>query len=201
MITMLIDHIGAIKDIQIFRIIGRMSMPIYAWFIVYSLQHTRDIKQYIKRLFIIALISQITFMGLFYEKYGIYLNMCFTWVICSIAMVDLHNHITNNKRLGGFILSACALIIIPCDYGLYALLWCCLWYFMDNKIYYEGLPLLVPIVIYSCGVGDLIQLFSLLAVPVVNICVKHKKIYLDKKYRYIWRSFYPVHLGVLRCLQ
>ena len=34
MITMLLDHIGIKCDIQAIRYIGRLSMPIYAYFIV-----------------------------------------------------------------------------------------------------------------------------------------------------------------------
>ena len=200
MITMLIDHIGAIKDITVFRIIGRLSMPIYAWFLSYAIQHTKDIKQYKKRLLIIAIISQFTFMGLFYERYGIYFNMCFTWYICANTIYFVHNNKSKYRFLWAF-LSAVALIVIPCDYGIYALFWCLLWYLMENKIFYEGIPLLILIIVYSCGIGDIIQLFSLAAVPVVHICTKHDKIYLPKKYRYIWRVFYPAHMGVLRCLQ
>ncbi|MBU5440183.1 conjugal transfer protein TraX [Tissierella sp. MSJ-40] len=71
-ITMLIDHIGAIFFPQygIFKIIGRLAFPIFAFFIAQGYLRTRNVKKYMLRLFIIALISQIPFLYTFREAFG-----------------------------------------------------------------------------------------------------------------------------------
>lgn len=67
MITMLIDHIGAVffPHVVELRIIGRIAFPIYAFAVFIGYKHTRNVQKYIWRLFWIAVISQVPFMGAF----------------------------------------------------------------------------------------------------------------------------------------
>lgn len=78
---MLIDHIAAVlqlsgnqlisyTNLEIMRAIGRMALPIFAFFIVEGFKKTRNIKSYITRMHIFAIISQIPFILAFsYENY------------------------------------------------------------------------------------------------------------------------------------
>lgn len=200
MISMLIDHIGIIKGIQIFRIIGRLSMPIYAFFLVYGLDKTRNIKAYKKRLFVLAIISQFTYSGVFYAETR-YINICATWYLCAVFMDSLVVCKDNDCiGFGWAVLSAVCMTLLPCEGGLLCLLWCIMWYFLVCKDIRVSLWMVLPISVYSISMGDYIQLCSVAAVPVVLLAYKYKLLYLPKKYKYIWRGFYPVHLGVLKCL-
>jgi len=60
---MLIDHIGLIffPHLLIFRVIGRLSFPLFAWGVALGAKYTHDIKKYAWRLFLFALISQYPF--------------------------------------------------------------------------------------------------------------------------------------------
>ena len=62
-ILMAIDHVGAIMfpDIDLYRIIGRLSFPIFAFLLTEGYVHTRNLKKYFIRLFIFAIIPQIPY--------------------------------------------------------------------------------------------------------------------------------------------
>ena len=64
-VLMVLDHIGYyfvsyISDFafDVLRFCGRMAMPIFAYLIVQGFFHTKDLKKYIFKLFVIATIFQ-----------------------------------------------------------------------------------------------------------------------------------------------
>src|SRR5690606_33664629 len=65
MLTMLIDHIGVVffPDDPLWRIIGRIAFPIYAYGIVMGLAHTRSRKRYATRLAVIGAAAQLPYMA------------------------------------------------------------------------------------------------------------------------------------------
>jgi len=87
-VTMLIDHIGAVffPEIIFFRIIGRVAFPIYAFLITEGYSRTKNIKRYMFRLFILAIISQVPYM-LAFETKG--LNVFFTLLSAIFIIIIL----------------------------------------------------------------------------------------------------------------
>ncbi|NLC03985.1 MAG: TraX protein, partial [Tissierellia bacterium] len=84
LISMVIDHYGAIfqSGIDIYRIIGRLAFPIYAFLLVEGYTHTRDVKKYGRRLLIFALVSELPFDLAFYGKLSFtHQNIFFTLFI------------------------------------------------------------------------------------------------------------------------
>ncbi|GCL74217.1 TraX family protein [Paenibacillus naphthalenovorans] len=193
MTTMLIDHVGYIffPHTDLFRIIGRIAFPLYCWFLVQGYLHTSSLKNYMRRLFWLACLSQIPY-SLAFDEWE--LNVIFT-LLLSIVGLYAADRIKDEKYkallMAGVLLAA---LLIPMDYGLYGVLLVFLYrYFTGWKliVYHTALNMMF-IAVY--GTGAWIQLFSLLgtflfAYPIPNYQISIKK--------WLYRSFYPAHLFLL----
>lgn len=120
-ITMFIDHIGyaIFNGPSWFNYIGRIAFPIFAFQISEGYAHTRNIKKYLLRLFIFAIISQIPFMlfiSIIHD--GFSLNVIFTLLFGLISTIVYDKY---NKFCGIIVAIVLGIIaqISNCDYGFY----------------------------------------------------------------------------------
>jgi hypothetical protein len=120
-ITMVIDHVGLFffPHYILPRVIGRLSFPLFAWLIANGAHHTHNIKKYLKRLFLLALISQVPFT-IANQNIGaplLYLNVVFTLFLGLLAIYYIKK--TSSYLAWLSIAGICALIadIINSDYG------------------------------------------------------------------------------------
>lgn len=135
-ITMIIDHIGYylypyldIETYYLFRSIGRISMPLFAFLIVQGFFHTRNLKKYIYRILGLAIITQICLNVLNYinikhfplyaTEIHTYLNILFSYTLSLILLGILNN---KNKNLFIniliFILIILTYLTLNIDYGM-----------------------------------------------------------------------------------
>ena len=202
MITMLLDHIGFIFNNHILQCIGRLSVPIYAYFIVYGVFKTKDIKNYICRLMILAFVSQVQWLVLFKVCM---LNIIFLWCLSAWWLYFVKNRHKSITRLTllfiGFVIS----YILPIEGSIYAYAWICFFYcfffakYQENAKDYYIIFLMASsmiIIIYSCISCNVnYYLWSFASIPVIWICdIYNKQRFNNKIWSYSWRMFYPLHL-------
>ena len=111
LITMLIDHIAAImmpyyNIVQeltninmaivyaVMRGIGRLSFPIFCFCIVEGFIHTRNVKKYLIRLFIFALITEPIYDLAFFGRalYLDYQNVLWTFLIAMLMLMAVKKY-------------------------------------------------------------------------------------------------------------
>ncbi|WP_246058080.1 TraX family protein [Paenibacillus illinoisensis] len=198
MITMLIDHIGAVfyPQVEELRIIGRIAFPIYAFAVYIGYKHTRNVQKYIWRLFWIAVLSQIPFMAAFNH-----LSLNVVWTLWSSLLVLLVLDKLPNRLLGIPIVVGAGIImeITAMDYGMYGLLLVLLFRYFQGPVLVLGHVLLTALYIqlYSSSV----QMYSVVATLGIAIAQYYGAGFRLKGPRWIWRYFYPAHLAIIAIIR
>lgn len=127
-ISMLFDHTGdiAIGHLSICNLIGRIAFPLFSFQLVVGYTHTKNIKKYIERMLIFAVISQLLFSFFVHTFEGTYfeLNIFFTLLASLMCM-----YILNSKTIKSYfkIFSICAILIISYylrfDYDIWGIMY------------------------------------------------------------------------------
>lgn len=199
-LTMTIDHIGYIffPHTEILRIIWRMAFPLFAWWIVRGYKFTKNKEKYAKRIFFLALISQIP--SFFITWYDLY-NVCFTllfWLF-SIWIIESEKI---NKYLKIPIVSILLLIsiLLNFDYNAYWILTIILlnqfWEQKKSVIYFLILIFLFYFIDYkNFTIHFSIQIYSVLSIIILYFTPIRK---YDFKINYYFKYlYYPLHLTIL----
>ena len=86
-ISMTVDHVGVLlfPKIYVLRIVGRLAMPLFAWFIAEGMIRTRSPVRYFLRVFTLAVVCQIPYILVERE---FYLGILFTFS-CSIGIMAI----------------------------------------------------------------------------------------------------------------
>ena len=208
LIFMLIDHIGMIlfPNCIILRIIGRLSMPLFAYGIARGYNKANQKKcvfQYAKRLFWFSLISQIPYGVLsvwVFDEFS--LNIGFTWLF-SVGVMYLLDRDINVRSVSLILIILTASLTFNIDYGFYGVLLPALIYrYMikttDKKQYvFFGMGILTaPYILLT---RKIIQIFALASFLLLLIPAEaESKLRLPKNI-YYW--FYPIHISVLLFLK
>ncbi|WP_340401452.1 TraX family protein [Paenibacillus sp. FSL H8-0079] len=198
MITMLIDHIGAVffPHIIELRIIGRIAFPIYAFAVYIGYKHTRDVQKYIWRLFWIAVISQVPFMAAF-NHYS--LNVVWTLWSALLVLFVIDKLPSRLLSIPIVIGAGWFMEISQMDYGMYGLLLVLLFR------YFQGPVLVVAHVVlnalYLLLHNSSVQMYSVLATAGIAIAQYYQAGFRMKGPRWVWRYFYPAHLAIIAIIR
>jgi len=196
MLTMLIDHIGLVwfPEHIVWRIIGRLALPFYAYAIVLGYFRTSDIHQYLKRVAWIALLSQLPYQFAFHR---LEVNTVGSLFVCLLLLRLLDKW--NGKPFLQYLLAASfagLLEVIPFSYGAYVVLLVLIYRYAEAQwftLFHFSLNVVSIFV-----KGWLIQAFSLMAtVLIVYMPDFMRSADKIKVPRIVWRSFYPLHLTII----
>lgn len=198
LITMITDHYGAIfhPNIILYRIIGRLAFPIYAFLLVEGYTHTRNIKKYGIRLLLFAFISEIPFDFAFYNEINFnHQNIFFTLTIGLAIMYFLDNKdrysLSTPLVIGiGLILS----MIMAVDYNYIGIIYILSFYYMKNlkpgeKLLKAGGIIFLTNIISTTS----LQQFSLLSLPILYL-YNGKLGPKNRFLQFIFYLSYPLHL-------
>ena len=219
-IFMLLDHMWAtiIPGNQWMTNVGRLAFPIFAFLIVEGFTHTSDLKKYIKRLFIFALISEIPF-NLIYTGSWIFpfhQNVMFTLLLGLLCISEM-DKVKNNKEIKSRIKSIFKIILYLLisiigfvDYGIIGVLTIIIFYIFKNfKFAWLGqlISLILLYIVFFKGQSVIINIFDFeYFLPLQSIGIlslipiwlyNGKRGKKNEIIQYIFYSFYPVHMLVL----
>lgn len=142
-LSMFIDHLGAVcfSGMMGFRIIGRLAFPIYCFLLVEGAVHTHDMKKYILRMGIFALISEVPFDLAFYHRlvYTGHQNVFFTLGLGLLAIWFLEHPIEQldipDVLYKLLVIIAAGLIaeFFNTDYGFTGIAVICIFYYLRGQ--------------------------------------------------------------------
>lgn len=221
-VSMLIDHIGYIlfPDVFILRCIGRIAMPIFAFFIGQGCRYTKNKIRYFSQVFILGIVCQFfsvandLITGKFDEFNGnILLTFSMSIVIC-FAYIHLENAYKDKQPLlkpsALFVLCVlgayCILrftdnvfeIPFHVDYGMRGVLLplcACAFTKKSNMICAFSIGLLLPMIMQGKNIYYI--LFATLSLVLLYF---YNGKYGNKKLKYLFYVFYPLHLGILHLI-
>ena len=209
---MVIDHIGYVFFPQniVFRLFGRLSMPLFAYCIARGYLVSREhgtTKKYFRNISCFAVAAQIPYSlmqvvaeQVSYKLIQVRFNIGVTWLFSLLLLIVLGED--RKKRSRGFLVGMAIMLVAfhrTVDYGLYGIVMPLIMYFYIVKVYqpYKALDFMVLAwAFYVLGQkGSLIQIVSCAALPVLAAAIPvDKRIRLPKWFFYV---FYPAHIMIL----
>ena len=197
LLTMVIDHVGAIfltgETAQVFRSIGRIAWPLFAFLLAYNVAVRRvDPERYLKPLALFTLIAQLPHWLAFSSNW---VSIMGTLLLGALSLYVLERR--NWNEAGGLMILAGVLLLSPfVEYGTEGVLLIagCWWLLRTPTVFS-----LIAVIAMLAAVNypSATWPYALLAVPVVVVVASlPRRIGLPRSGRLPW-LFYPLHLLVL----
>lgn len=219
MVFMIFDHLWGVFATDGYlwmTCIGRLTYPIFAFMIVEGYFHTKNLKKYVLRLLIFALISEIPFNLVMSSSWIAPLHQNVLWTFLIGILLIFLNEKANKKALWvrilvfiGTVLLGCLLGIITfVDYNHGGVLIILMFYvFRERKwwallgqivcLYFISVEVIsgqfIPIELFGKTFELVVQSFCVLALIPIWLYQGKQGPY-NKAIRYLYYGFYPAHL-------
>lgn len=218
-ISMLIDHVGYLifPQISVLRYIGRLAMPVFAFFIAEGCRHTKNKLRYFGGVMLLALLCEAVYLGNAYFNGGIhsvFLNVLFTLGL-SIPLCCFFLKLDSNKKGYIFLFFIYLAIIlgflwcldnsarlfsigISLDYSFAGILLCFMPILCKDRLK-KLAAFSVGIVVYCLLMqGSMPYIwYSLLSIPLIALYNGKRG---SKSFKYAFYLFYPLHLVAIHAV-
>ena len=226
MLFMLCDHLWGtiVPGNDWLTCIGRVCFPIYAFLLVEGYFHTSNLKKYVKRLLLFAVISEIPFNLAMASSviYPFHQNVLWSFLI-ALGLIHCNEKAKASEKLwiriavGIFTILSCYLLglITMVDYYHAGILMVLTFYFFHHRNWWDYVGQLLCLGYINLellgGFGYEVVLFGetvfltrqgLALLALIPIWLyKGKQGYHSKWWKYFCYAFYPVHLLILGLLK
>lgn len=207
LIAMTCDHVGVIllPHVQILRIIGRISMPIFAWMIAQGCRYTRSPGKYLGRVALLGVGCQIVmYIAIGALEQGILITFSL-----SIGLILLLKWLRQRPGFLWLMLPALGAVFVLTvllpkvltvgnfciDYGI--------WGVLLPVLIYVGADKKQSLLLAAAGLALLSvqkggnQWYCLLSLPLLALYDGQRG---ERKLKYVFYIYYPVHLAVIYLL-
>ena len=218
---MLLDHLWAtvVPGNEWMTCVGRLAFPIFAFLIVEGYFHTRNLKKYLLRLLLCALISEIPFNLMYAGRifYPLHQNVLWTFLI-SLGLIRWNERLREAPlwrrclRFGltlvvGMIVGTLTMV----DYYGYGVMMVLVFYFFRGDelwqkagcilgLYWISVEMMGGLVYPVGGIEVPQQAFALLAL-IFLWCYRGRKGYDKPWFRWLCYLFYPAHMLALALIR
>ena len=201
LVTVLTDHIGGIfyPDMIALRVIGRIAFPIYCFLLVQGFLHTSNLKKYMIRMGVFALLSEVPF-DLARTGYWLDLGRQNVFItlflgLCCMTIYRLSEQTQQPILMVSGILAVCILSqLIRADYQWLGILLIMIFYIWKTSKLICYAAFITVTSVYCLTVMSWLQAASICAlIPIYWYNGKRGKY----SFRYVFYFFYPVHLFIL----
>ena len=202
-VTMLIDHIGYIffPTQTLWRIIGRIAMPIFAFMIAEGCCYTRSKLRYFLSVLGLGLLCQTVYVAF---AGGWELCMPVNFSLSILLVCTLEQAVKERSWLWATLFALVMALVyllneaVTLDYGFWGCmlpLFCCLPRVLGRQErWLRVLTLGVGMVLLSMN-SSVLQWYSLMALPLLLLYSGQRG---KAKMKYFFYIFYPLHLAVLQ---
>lgn len=203
-VTMLIDHIGSIFYLgDTYRIIGRISFPIFAFLLTEGYKNTRSKKNYFLRVFLFGVVMQsivilLSTFDIINTQIPLNIFLTLSTGIMMLMMIEYEESLWYKICIIFIFLIISDYVNL--QYSWYGLLIIYLFYRINTrsiKMVVGFVLINIILLLYFNMLGRYyianIQMYSLLALPFI-ILYNGKR---GLKVKYFFYFFYPIHLVIL----
>ena len=225
MLFMLSDHMWATVipwKADWMTCLGRLAFPIFAFLTVEGFFHTRNLKRYAGRLFMFALLSELSFNLMLSGSriYPFHQNVLWCFLLC-LWLMHLNEKAKNTGKwwvrvsvaAGTLLIGTMIGMLTMMDYMHYGVLMVLTFYFFRGQRWWHYAAQLLCLAYINLEIGGLSyevtllgntfffpqQCFALLALVPIWL-YNGKQGYHSKWFQYVCYAFYPVHLLILGLL-